>query len=108
MDPSDQTRIFSWLICESFDDKGNAIRYEYKKENSQGIDRSLAHEANRRDARRTANRYIKRVKYGNKSPRQANENLVARQDWMFEAVFDYGEHYSEDADGTIQSVRCAQ
>ncbi|MEO8157751.1 MAG: SpvB/TcaC N-terminal domain-containing protein, partial [Betaproteobacteria bacterium] len=107
VDSSDQTRIFSWLICESFDDKGNAIRYEYKKENSQGIDRSSANEANRQDVRRTANRYIKRVKYGNKSPRHANENLAARQDWMFEVVFDYGEHYSEDTDGTIQSVRCA-
>src|SRR5450759_5375381 len=38
VDPADETRIFSWLICESYDDKGNAIRYEYKKENSQGID----------------------------------------------------------------------
>ena len=26
------TRVFSWLICESYDDKGNAIVYEYKAE----------------------------------------------------------------------------
>ena len=32
-DPTDPTRIFSWLISESYDDKGNAIRYEYKAEN---------------------------------------------------------------------------
>src|SRR5262245_14000810 len=29
VDPADPTRIFSWLICESYDDKGNAIVYEY-------------------------------------------------------------------------------
>ena len=32
-DPSDENgsekRVFSWLICESYDDKGNAIVYEY-------------------------------------------------------------------------------
>lgn len=107
VDPADETHIFSWLICESFDDKGNAIRYEYKKENSQGIDRSRAHEASRQDSLRTANRYLKRIKYGNKSPRQAGENLSARQDWMFEVVFDYGEHYVEHADGEVQAADCA-
>ena len=27
-DPADPPRVFSWLICESYDDKGNAIVYE--------------------------------------------------------------------------------
>jgi len=34
VDPSDPARIFSWLICESYDDKGNVIVYGYKEENS--------------------------------------------------------------------------
>ena len=29
-DPADATHVFSWLICESYDDKGNVISYEYK------------------------------------------------------------------------------
>lgn len=29
-DPADPSRIFSWLICEGYDDKGNVIVYEYK------------------------------------------------------------------------------
>jgi hypothetical protein len=37
-DPADPTRVFSWLICESCDDKGNAIAYEYKAEDSTGVD----------------------------------------------------------------------
>lgn len=95
-DPTNPNRIFSWLICESYDDRGNAILYEYKKENSQGVNLSLAHETNRNDTIRSANRYLKKIKYGNISPRQLNEDLSIRSDWMFEVVFDYGEHYSED------------
>ncbi|WP_049785373.1 SpvB/TcaC N-terminal domain-containing protein [Nitrosomonas sp. Is79A3] len=101
VDSTDATRIFSWLICESFDDKGNAIRYEYKKENSEGIDRSTAHESNRQDIHRATNSYLKRIKYGNKTPHQSDENLSERTDWMFEAVFDYGEHYLE-TNGDVQ------
>ena len=41
-DPADlgkahPTRIFSWPICASYDDKGNAIVYEYQSEDSQRI-----------------------------------------------------------------------
>src|SRR5712692_7332181 len=49
-DPGHPQRIFSWLICESYDDKGNAIVYEYKEENTDGVDLSQAHEQNRTSA----------------------------------------------------------
>ena len=35
-DPQDARRIFTWLICESRDDKGNAVRYLYKAEDGAG------------------------------------------------------------------------
>jgi len=91
-DPDDPTRVFSWLICESYDDKGNAIHYEYKAENSDGVDTSQANERNRTPESRSVNRYLKRIKYGNQTPRQPNEDLSLRTDWLFEVVFDYGEH----------------
>lgn len=94
-DPNHATRIFSWLICESYDDKGNAIVYQYKSEDAEhsvGIDLSQAHEQNRTPQSRATNRYLKRIQYGNQTPRQANEDLRLRKDWMFEVVFDYGEH----------------
>src|SRR5215216_462421 len=100
-DPSNEDRIFSWLISESYDDKGNAIRYEYKQENLDEGDLSAVSERNRT---RTAQRYLKRIKYGNKTPRQTNENLGLRTDWMFEVVFDFGEHYTEDDQGQPTSV----
>jgi hypothetical protein len=94
-DPADPTRIFSWLICESYDDKGNAIRYEYQPENSTKVDLTQVHERNRTDLSRSANRYLKRIKYGNKTPRTPNEDLGIRSDWMFEIVLDYDEGHVE-------------
>jgi RHS repeat-associated protein len=113
-DPRDPTRVFSWLTCESYDDKGNAIVYEYAAENHAGVD--LA-KPNERDRQCTANRYLKRIRYGNRRPLLLNTNSRSFRDshvdlidletasWMFEAVFDYGEgYYSEeppDNDGWV-------
>ena len=108
-DPADTTRIFTWLICESYDDKGNVIVYGYKAENSDGIDLSQVHERNR-PTNAPANRYLKRIRYGNRTPylRRSAATTVARTawrrwsdgsaDWFFEVVFDYGEHDADDAD----------
>jgi RHS repeat-associated protein len=94
-DPSDKKRIFSWLICESYDDKGNATVYEYVSEDSSGIELIEAHEQNRTDKSRSANRYLKRVKYGN-LPSLLVQSDITRMQWLFEVVFDYGEgHYEE-------------
>ncbi|WP_088242015.1 SpvB/TcaC N-terminal domain-containing protein [Calothrix rhizosoleniae] len=90
-EPNEPTHIFSWLICESYDDKGNAILYEYKAENSQGVDTTQIHERNRTPEIRSSNRYLKRIKYGNRVSRLVQPDLTAA-DWMFEVVFDYGEH----------------
>lgn len=105
-------RIFSWLISQTYDDKGNAIVYEYATEDSQRIFEDpqghpvvLAHEHNRDEAGRSANRYLKHIRYGNRKP---NRDLTTWQStdpsqlpddtWMFQVVFDFGEgHYQEDA-----------
>ena len=96
-DPAEPFHIFSWLICESHDDKGNAIVYEYKEENSDGIDLAQAHERNRTEETRSANRYLKRIKYGNRAPYfpilSPNEPPTPQPgEWLFEVVLDYGEH----------------
>ncbi|MGE5290320.1 MAG: SpvB/TcaC N-terminal domain-containing protein [Micromonosporaceae bacterium] len=100
-DPANPARVFSWLICESHDDKGNAVVYEYVPENSTGIELSQAHESNRSDNTRSANRYLKRIKYGNRASwllQQPGASLpdppwpdLSGMDWLFEVVFDYGE-----------------
>lgn len=102
-DPDDPSHIFSWLISETHDDRGNVVVYDYQQEDSAQIDRTQAHERNR-EPRLGANRYIKRIRYGNTPSRLAAEytNGVT---WHFEVVFDYEEgHYSElpeDANGRV-------
>jgi hypothetical protein len=110
-DPADPVRIFAWLICETRDDKGNAIVYDYKAEEGHGagLDLGQLHERNRGDRddrRRAANRYLKRIRYGNRvplldvgsgaRPRQLSAPEIESADWMFEVVFDYGEHDAND------------
>jgi RHS repeat-associated protein len=99
-DPADPARVYSWLICEGYDDRGDAIAYEYKAEDSAGVDLSKVHERNRTDASRTANRYIKRIVYGNRTPYRPDlgreEAPGLPSDWCFELVFDYGEHDLSD------------
>ena len=93
-DADDSSRIFSWLICQSYDDKGNAVVYEYAEENSDGVDLSQAHERNRTDTGRAVNRYLKRIKYGNKKSHLAHPADFEAQGWHFQVVFDYEQgHY---------------
>jgi RHS repeat-associated protein len=107
IDPTHAARIFSWLICESYDDKGNAILYDYAKDTDLNFE---AVQCNERHRVRTANRYLKQVRYGNRTP---NRNVttwepidaaqLSPQTWMFDVVFDYGEgHYSEEPPDTDQ------
>jgi RHS repeat-associated protein len=113
-DPAAPHHTFSWLICQSYDDRGNGMIYEYAAEDERGVDLSRPNEQHRV---RSANRYPKRIRYGNRRPFrfrtaghqgclwQPSEAELRDSDWMFEAVFDYGEgHYQEappDGDGRI-------
>ncbi|WP_204043226.1 SpvB/TcaC N-terminal domain-containing protein [Acrocarpospora phusangensis] len=110
-DPADRSRVFSWLICQSHDDKGNAIVYGYKSEDSARIFEDApakAHERNRTDTSRSAQRYLKHIRYGNRSPYFPVLHAEApwpeppeagapdgSDAWHFEVVFDYGEHDAE-------------
>ncbi|MFE7077104.1 SpvB/TcaC N-terminal domain-containing protein [Streptomyces sp. NPDC057620] len=103
-DPDDASRVFSWLLCETRDDRGNGVLYRYKRENATGVDVTAPHEQGRGPATartRTANLYLKDVRYGNRVPLlddaghrpvDVPTNAVRDADWMFQVVFDYGEH----------------
>ena len=81
-DEANESRVFSWLLDESFDDKGNVIVYEYKLEDLVGVPPSVA-EVHRQSGGPA--RHLKRIRYGNRVP-------GARDDWLFTVVFDYGDH----------------
>jgi hypothetical protein len=93
--PGGRHQVFSWLISSSFDDNGNAIVYEYASEDARRVDTSLLEERNRR---REANRYPKRVLYGNRTPVDRSDRKDWRTDWMFEIRFDYGEEAAPEDD----------
>ena len=124
-DPDDPQRIFSWLICESRDDKGNGIRYLYKAEDGNATLRPgqddpfrAAHQRNR-GARiapaRTGQRYLQAILYGNRTPLLNAQGQRPRRlrdlpapptdtaaDWLFEVRFDYGELDAADPNGTAE------
>jgi RHS repeat-associated protein len=105
LDPRHPRRVFSWLICQSHDDKGNAIVYRYQPEDSTGVDQTLSHEHNRSAAMRGANRYLKRVLYGNTSSMLDDADL-SDTGWLFEVVLDYGEaHVEEQPPGSDGDAR---
>ena len=92
-DPSDATRIFSWLLSEVRDDRGGRYIIEYKPEDSTGVDTTQSNERNRTQQSRSSNRYPKRIYYGNSiSTLDPSSNKSGNQQWFFQIVFDYGEH----------------
>ncbi|WP_406193202.1 hypothetical protein OH807_02330 [Kitasatospora sp. NBC_01560] len=85
-DPGDPRRIFGWLISQTRDDRGNAVHYDYLPDD---------------DPRGAAQRYLKRIRYGNATPlltadgarpRFVTPEAVRDTHWLFEAVLDYGDH----------------
>jgi RHS repeat-associated protein len=85
-DPGDESRVFSWLLEESHDDRGNIVIYEYKQENLAGVDQHTSEEEPRLAVTTVqAQRYLERIKYGNATPFTASG-------WLFEVVLDYGEY----------------
>ncbi|SFU01179.1 RHS repeat-associated core domain-containing protein [Geodermatophilus amargosae] len=91
-DPEDERRVFSWLICESWDDRGNAVTYQYAPEDSTGVQLTAAHESHRTG--RASNRHLTSVRYGNRISHLLEPDPAA-QSWHFELLFDYGEYAAE-------------
>lgn len=90
-DPAAPRRVFTWLVEEELEPKGNVRVTRYKRENRDGVARAV-YEADR-EVR--ANLYPERILYGNATPLfPADGGLgpFGATDWHFEVVFDYGEY----------------
>lgn len=88
--PDNENQIYQWLIEESWDSKGNVIRYEYKTEDAAGVSAELF-EKNRLQASVHAQKYLKRVLYGN-TVMYSDSNFNSSNEWLFKLILDYGEH----------------
>ncbi|WP_271594354.1 SpvB/TcaC N-terminal domain-containing protein [Bradyrhizobium sp. CCBAU 65884] len=106
-DPGDPSKVFAWLLQETRDDRGNAIQYGYQTENGRGVRSDVLSEATRfrPDDRgkpqfvATAQRYLKRILYGNRVPLDTTSGsrfvplaAIDNRAWCFEVVLDYGDH----------------
>ena len=85
-DPADPRRVFSWLLDEVRDDRGNVTVFEYKQEDLAGVNTSAPEERERLAiVSEQAQRYLKRIRYGNAA-------MDVAANFRFEVLFDYGEH----------------
>lgn len=96
-DPDHPEHVFAWLLEETRDDRGNVATYTYKAEDSAGVSPARLSEASRfrpdGTFTATAQRYPKRVRYGNRAPVARDAPAPTASDaYLFEIVFDYGEH----------------
>ncbi|MGV1003416.1 MAG: SpvB/TcaC N-terminal domain-containing protein [Candidatus Nanopelagicales bacterium] len=106
-DPANPTRVFSWLLSHTRDDRGNVVAYQYRADDGVEADLAKPSEANRgpaTDPRRRVNRYLKSIRYANRlplldpagrRPRFLRPAQIEAAEWLFELVLDYGEHDSD-------------
>ncbi|RYG54339.1 MAG: insecticidal toxin complex protein, partial [Chitinophagaceae bacterium] len=92
-DPADPLRVFEWMLCRGHDDKGNISLLQYKKEDFLQVPANV-YEKNR--IGNSTQLYLKKIYYGIKTPWYLGDPLPDAGDFMFQTVFDYGEHDSAE------------
>ncbi|RXJ71804.1 hypothetical protein CS022_19765 [Veronia nyctiphanis] len=92
-DPENPLRVFEWKLSHVVDDRGNLIRYRYKRENREEVSPLLSEKC--RHTSNCTQLYLKRVWYGVKTPYKPSDSLPNIDGFLFETVFDYGEHDSQ-------------
>lgn len=96
--PGQPDRIFRWLPEWMYDDRGNCLEFVYKDEDLAGVPNLVEEKARRSGAAPFANKYLKRIRYGNTSPyypdpqRPFDPPAPQNPRYLFEATLDYGEH----------------
>ena len=106
-DPEKPEKEFLWLLETQYDDAGNAITYQYKSEDSIGVNTFESFESDR--LKRFENsgfsqKYPERIFYGNTVPLKPDESLPNTNKWLFETVFDYGD-YPDNTNTSNQPIQ---
>lgn len=90
-DPDDEHRTFEWLLEWQYDRHGNAIHYEYAAEDGAGVAPGESFELGRLRRGAFAQRYLRRIAYGNTAPLRPGGPDPAAEGWLFSVILDYGE-----------------
>ncbi|KAK0727685.1 virulence plasmid 65kDa B protein-domain-containing protein, partial [Lasiosphaeria miniovina] len=101
---------YSWLATETYDPKGNCVVFEYKTEDAGNVNLHSACERHRTAAARSADRYLKRVRWGNRRPNRdldtwevlKGDSALSAAEFYYEVVFDYGDHHP-DMPGVVEA-----
>ncbi|MEO6000153.1 MAG: SpvB/TcaC N-terminal domain-containing protein, partial [Chitinophagaceae bacterium] len=88
--PGEKYKIFRWCLEYSYDDKGNFTSYVYRKENFDNVTPDIFEKNRSKGIAPFTNIYLKGVKYSNTTA--FYEGDILPKDFLFELVFDYGEH----------------
>ncbi|WP_421921236.1 SpvB/TcaC N-terminal domain-containing protein [Marinifilum sp.] len=97
--PEDARKVFSWYLQESYDTKGNLMRYSYLKENSDNVSPEVYEKHRLANNKAFTNIYPDQVQYGNTAmydPAAGTYN----GDWLFALVFDYGNYSTYSSNGS--------
>lgn len=92
VNPEAPEQIFAWFPEYTFDAKGQILRYSYKQEDMANVPVAL-HELHRHKSSHLCTQtYLKSVQYGNTLPYSGQTDFDTQNEWLFQLVFDYGEH----------------
>jgi len=109
-DPADATGIFKWLPELSYDDKGNCLEYLYVPEDFSNVAAALPERNRLNGTAPCTNTYLKRVRYGNKTPyypdpvQPCNPPPPGTPGYFFELVLDYGDHDPDAPTAAVQNL----
>lgn len=93
-DPDDEARTLAWLPELQLDPHGNAVWFQYAREDQRNVDIAAPSEPRRFIG---TQRYLKRVLYGNARPLDLSDEILSGElpsdlRWCFQVVLDYGDH----------------
>ncbi|MEE9339675.1 MAG: SpvB/TcaC N-terminal domain-containing protein, partial [Methylococcaceae bacterium] len=94
-DSENSNKEFIWLLEAQYDSNGNAIIYQYKSEDSLGIDPLESFETYRLKKFNNSGysqKYPEKILYGNTEPLKPDAVVPNNNKWLFEIVFDYGDY----------------
>jgi RHS repeat-associated protein len=97
-DTENINKEFMWLLESQYDNDGNAIIYQYKSENSVGVNPFDSFETDRLKRFNDfgySQKYPEKILYGNTVPLKAGAAIPIGNKWLFEIVFDYGDYTEE-------------
>lgn len=111
--PQQPAQVYAWLVEETRDDRGNVARYTYRGEDGAGVSAQVLSESSRfltaadgsQHYQTTAQRYLKRIQYGNRRPLPDRTVPLPTgdDDYLFEVLFDFGEHAAPEHGLAVQA-----